>query len=136
MARFGFDNMEDLPIGKTVAFAISGEDHERYGKVKDVHLLSAAGAEVSANSDARGLNNQGSVADVIVTIEPRESLDPSLINRPVDVRLGGETLLRSEEHTSELQSLMRISYAVFCLQKKTILNQPQDQTSTPLNSSP
>src|SRR3546814_3524884 len=27
---------------------------------------------------------------------------------------------RSEEHTSELQSLMRISYAVFCLQKKNI----------------
>src|SRR3546814_5554296 len=29
-----------------------------------------------------------------------------------------EGLLRSEEHTSELQSLMRISYAVFCLKKK------------------
>src|SRR3546814_9007351 len=29
------------------------------------------------------------------------------------------TLIRSEEHTSELQSLMRISYAVFCLKKKT-----------------
>src|SRR3546814_12214435 len=29
-------------------------------------------------------------------------------------------ILRSEEHTSELQSLMRISYAVFCLKKKTI----------------
>src|SRR3546814_5633722 len=29
-----------------------------------------------------------------------------------------EAQLRSEEHTSELQSLMRISYAVFCLQKK------------------
>src|SRR3546814_8870422 len=29
--------------------------------------------------------------------------------------------VRSEEHTSELQSLMRISYAVFCLKKKTIL---------------
>src|SRR3546814_3250209 len=28
-------------------------------------------------------------------------------------------ILRSEEHTSELQSLMRISYAVFCLKKKT-----------------
>src|SRR3546814_2277963 len=28
------------------------------------------------------------------------------------------TVLRSEEHTSELQSLMRISYAVFCLKKK------------------
>src|SRR3546814_10692752 len=30
-----------------------------------------------------------------------------------------ESVLRSEEHTSELQSLMRISYAVFCLKKKT-----------------
>src|SRR3546814_5321464 len=29
-----------------------------------------------------------------------------------------KTILRSEEHTSELQSLMRISYAVFCLKKK------------------
>src|SRR3546814_9016551 len=31
-------------------------------------------------------------------------------------------LPRSEEHTSELQSLMRISYAVFCLKKKTTTN--------------
>src|SRR3546814_1622237 len=30
-----------------------------------------------------------------------------------------EIVRRSEEHTSELQSLMRISYAVFCLKKKT-----------------
>src|SRR3546814_9939985 len=32
--------------------------------------------------------------------------------------LGGGQPVRSEEHTSELQSLMRISYAVFCLKKK------------------
>src|SRR3546814_20766132 len=32
--------------------------------------------------------------------------------------LGEEEHVRSEEHTSELQSLMRISYAVFCLKKK------------------
>src|SRR3546814_1638704 len=31
-------------------------------------------------------------------------------------------ILRSEEHTSELQSLMRISYAVFCLKKKKYLS--------------
>src|SRR3546814_9225359 len=31
-----------------------------------------------------------------------------------------ERCIRSEEHTSELQTLMRISYAVFCLKKKTI----------------
>src|SRR3546814_6703122 len=35
---------------------------------------------------------------------------------PVEQAVGA---VRSEEHTSELQSLMRISYAVFCLQKKT-----------------
>src|SRR3546814_6055374 len=33
-----------------------------------------------------------------------------------------EMVARSEEHTSELQSLMRISYAVFCLKKKTSEN--------------
>src|SRR3546814_4411057 len=33
-----------------------------------------------------------------------------------------DTLFRSEEHTSELQSLMRISYAVFCLKKKKRTN--------------
>src|SRR3546814_3044760 len=32
------------------------------------------------------------------------------------------TFYRSEEHTSELQSLMRISYAVFCLKKKNNIN--------------
>src|SRR3546814_8107189 len=42
---------------------------------------------------------------------------------------------RSEEHTSELQSLMRISYAVFCLKKKTKSNTPQNSnnnTHTPI----
>src|SRR3546814_5052430 len=36
-------------------------------------------------------------------------------------RGGRYMLTRSEEHTSELQSLMRISYAVFCLKKKKII---------------
>src|SRR3546814_5828236 len=39
--------------------------------------------------------------------------------------------VRSEEHTSELQSLMRISYAVSCLKKKT---QTSSSTRTPLTS--
>src|SRR3546814_6809066 len=36
---------------------------------------------------------------------------------------------RSEEHTSELQSLMRISYAVFCLKKKTKTKENINQTA-------
>src|SRR3546814_10272315 len=38
--------------------------------------------------------------------------------------IASEILVRSEEHTSELQSLMRISYAVFCLKKKTTIKSP------------
>src|SRR3546814_1740970 len=38
---------------------------------------------------------------------------------PLSARFGGMCDARSEEHTSELQSLMRISYAVFCLKIKT-----------------
>src|SRR3546814_19578343 len=40
------------------------------------------------------------------------------INRDFLASDAGQGLRRSEEHTSELQSLMRISYAVFCLKKK------------------
>src|SRR3546814_7052107 len=45
----------------------------------------------------------------------REAARLQRIGIDVDLDLA---LLRSEEHTSELQSLMRISYAVFCLKKK------------------
>src|SRR3546814_1662270 len=66
------------------------------------------------------------------------SRDPSAVTKAVNVGIGanlgeveaqfgamanfikgGSIIGRSEEHTSELQSLMRISYAVFCLKKKT-----------------
>src|SRR3546814_6616346 len=38
--------------------------------------------------------------------------------------------IRSEEHTSELQSLMRISYAVFCLKQKKIIHQQDHKQNT------
>src|SRR3546814_3510766 len=41
------------------------------------------------------------------------------LSRSVDAQLLEEPAVRSEEHTSELPSPMRISYAVFCLKKKT-----------------
>src|SRR3546814_8426467 len=43
-------------------------------------------------------------------------------NRTVGKRLCHGDYVRSEEHTSELQSLMRVSYAVFCLKKKKQTN--------------
>src|SRR3546814_1928854 len=49
--------------------------------------------------------------------------DKPITKKPIEVRMGSgkgavEFWVRSEEHTSELQSLMRSSYAVFCLKKK------------------
>src|SRR3546814_2685737 len=46
--------------------------------------------------------------------------------RRAAMRASSTGLCRSEEHTSELQSLMRISYAVFCLKKKKIQKQQSD----------
>src|SRR3546814_5025592 len=42
--------------------------------------------------------------------------------------------LRSEEHTSELQSLMRISYAVFCLKKKKKKSKKTETRHSPIRS--
>src|SRR3546814_6001875 len=48
--------------------------------------------------------------DSFRSVARRLALSPSAVSRRIATR--------SEEHTSELQSLMRISYAVFCLKKK------------------
>src|SRR3546814_9829587 len=48
----------------------------------------------------------------------RDRLDVGQFRFWLRLRVLGERAGRSEEHTSELQSLMRISYAVFCLKKK------------------
>src|SRR3546814_988193 len=81
--------------------------------------LDAIGADVRAG---------GGTAYVLSTDEPDSVQFSTLFDRSEDYSallvqiadahqaLNAET--RSEEHTSELQSLMRISYAVFCLKKK------------------
>src|SRR3546814_8644369 len=59
--------------------------------------------------------------DMAVLNTPERSLSDLLsTSRAADATTGcGPSPRRSEEHTSELQSLMRRSYAVFCLKKKT-----------------
>src|SRR3546814_7620515 len=67
---------------------------------------------VSANCLDRHLESRGD--DIAIIWEPD---DPQAEPRRISYReLHAE--VRSEEHTSELQSLMRISYAVFCLKQK------------------
>src|SRR3546814_12948677 len=52
---------------------------------------------------------------------PRHDIEDELRMRPCLALRLADIDRRSEEHTSELQSLMRISYAVFCLKKKTYI---------------
>src|SRR3546814_5235230 len=68
------------------------------------------GIRRQAAGDVIGFDDAASVraaiagaTHILSSVPPAEGADP----------------VRSEEHTSELQSLMRISYAVFCLKKKT-----------------
>src|SRR3546814_1580618 len=74
--------------------------------------------EVEVRLNALSRRGRGVQARVLEVADLEYNLDT------LEVRRGGKLLqlnptARSEEHTSELQSLMRISYAVFCLKKKT-----------------
>src|SRR3546814_1973577 len=64
--------------------------------------------------EAGAVEKSGSLAHRVGQL--RYDFDHFSTGGPITVGYGSE---RSEEHTSELQSLMRISYAVFCLKKKT-----------------
>src|SRR3546814_4796157 len=55
-------------------------------------------------------------------------LPPAAVSRGIPTKTWKSSLMRSEEHTSELQSLMHISYAVFCLKNKHINNPRSNNT--------
>src|SRR3546814_10311934 len=68
---------------------------------------------------------------------PVPALDPRAILTMADMGHGdhaGHDMSKSEEHTSELQSLMRISYAVFCLKKKKITTNNKPYYNTQLQT--
>src|SRR3546814_12220194 len=83
--------------------------------------ISSLGAAPEAPQEARAVfdgNELAQVARILSQIGEPE-LAGVFLQRLVATHDDPITLsLRSEEHTSELQSLMRISYAVFCLKKK------------------
>src|SRR3546814_10897731 len=70
-----------------------------------------------------GLNRNAAFADFIFDVVGKRHRERAL--RALHRQLAAVDRGRSEEHTSELQSLMRISYAVFCLKKKKNTTTPQ-----------
>src|SRR3546814_5265678 len=91
----------DLPIKATTAEAL-----------KALHALGVMVAMVTGDNrrTAEAIARQLGIDEVVAEVLPDGKVEA--LHR---LREGGR---RSEEHTSELQSLMRISYAVFCLKKK------------------
>src|SRR3546814_8771000 len=68
--------------------------------------------------------------EAVPTVDHQPGNDSTLPQRLAStLAVAAEIRGRSEEHTSELQSLMRSSYAVFCLKKKTNTNEINSQMS-------
>src|SRR3546814_2568637 len=122
----------DQRIGNTAALEIDLDGIARSaGHVKGNNAIFA-----QQGIDQRGLAHVGSPHDCkldtmndrlfaaltvrLFSLRIRRCVLDQIVARQIGVFLVQirQSLFRSEEHTSELQSLMRISYAVFCLKKK------------------
>src|SRR3546814_2891290 len=103
-------------------------------------LLDAAGKALDTDGQVLVFKNRRGYAPVLLCHDCGWSAQCKRCDAPMTVHAGGRRLqchhcgarrpvplacpdCRSEEHTSELQSLMRLSYAVFCLKKKKCTKQ-------------
>src|SRR3546814_8406566 len=94
---------------KGVGHSLAGTGNER-GEVLNVGITEALRLRLHGGMRALPIFVGGQCSQQILVILSRNA-------RHMVLRVG-VLVARSEEHTSELQSLMRISYAVFCLKKK------------------
>src|SRR3546814_10115148 len=101
---------------------VCSSDLGRWDLVKEQHTRSGAFVSVRTDITERkraelALRDQESRLEQALA-ERTAQIKGILANIAQGVTVTAPDLTRSEEHTSELQSLMRISYAVFCLKKK------------------
>src|SRR3546814_10593456 len=99
---------DEEPEGQAAAASATLLSHETAAASR--HSLAALSALIIRADDAPSNTLEGLIRDMLRPML-REWLDANL------PELVQKMVARSEEHTSELQSLMRISYAVFCLKK-------------------
>src|SRR3546814_4288349 len=116
------DHEDPLDLAQA-GYDAAEEPHRHGGGSRCAHQVCTGGLLDEAEDDLPGHARQGLLGEVgprgrwsdahLV----RHELHP-LVEQLASSRAGHRHAERSEEHTSELQSLMRISYAVFCLKKK------------------
>src|SRR3546814_7758737 len=83
---------------------------ERMRELAAVHIDQSNGLAIACKGDRRGDTRMAARSDRDYFLH---------VGKQRELVLAQQNIIRSEEHTSELQSLMRISYAVFCLKKNT-----------------
>src|SRR3546814_8735514 len=105
-------------------FAIVVEPYQFYTASKQVRTIDdVKGLKLRSTGGAMDIfaRKIGAIPVRMAAPEARESLSRGTLDGlifPNESVMSYDLQSRSEEHTSELQSLMRISYAVFCLKKK------------------
>src|SRR3546814_8584642 len=110
----------DLPDDRgdhPAAVDIADQHHGHIGGAREAHVRDVALAQIDLGGRSRALDDD----DVALAAQPMiafENLGHQRAARFAEIAAAQCAAHRSEEHTSELQSLMRISYAVFCLKKK------------------
>src|SRR3546814_4447669 len=117
------DNVETLPAER-----ITANDEERQRQGFDIQTVFAWPLRDGALDVASALAGDGD--GPVLHIDYASGTTISRLNKGLRRRKEKSILGRSEEHTSELQSLMRSSYAVFCLKKKNT----KKSTQQPLTS--
>src|SRR3546814_8411641 len=99
------------------------EHHSRRARYRScrLHLRRAAGDDTPRHAIADASDGRAAFAAQVDIVGEDHGFGRGHLHfeRALDLDAGPLQMHRSEEHTSELQSLMRISYAVFCLKKKT-----------------
>src|SRR3546814_5161685 len=94
----------------------------RFDRYRD--LNGSAGPRILLVEDVKRIDETVRLAEATALVRDLVNT-PTADMGPPDLQTAAERMAkeRSEEHTSELQSLMRISYAVFCLKKKNNITQ-------------
>src|SRR3546814_10517321 len=110
---------------RLVCLELGGIGYEKHVAGHRIDDLARGAADQGFIDHAAAMGaHHSEMAPGVLGIVPQQRLGHAMFNHVADLAGGvgrepgfGQEL-RSEEHTSELQSLMRISYAVFCLKKK------------------
>src|SRR3546814_6361921 len=110
-----------VSIATLIGFiALAGVAAE-FGIIMLLYLRQAWERQLAVNPEAGEAELDAAIREgAVQRVRPKAMTVAVILAGLFPILIGGGAGSRSEEHTSELQSLMRISYAVFCLKTKNI----------------